>query len=156
MVTELLLATIADELTESDFCRTNLVTYLFICFPGLLMFSEALGEKLSSYSSIIVFIVNLSLSISLSCAMIYAFWKYPLLFRYPAILIGILVVITKGLAIFVHTPEMKKLEARMTMAEFKTEAPLQLLLLLHLWVSGRPLFVTPNLSSLLRTGNQIT
>ena len=93
-----------------------------------------------------------SLSLSLSCAMIYAFWMFPLLFRYPAILIGILVVITKGLAIFVHTPEMKKLEARMTMAEFKTEAPLQLLLLLHLWVSGRPLFVTPILSSLLVIG----
>ena len=144
--------TIADELTESGESISAGLTYLFVCFPALYMFSEALGEKLSSYRSSIVFIANLSLSISLSCAMIYAFWRYPLLFRYPAIFIGILVVITKGLAIFVHTPEMKKTADRMMMAEFRTEAPLQLLLLLHLWVSGRPLFVSPILSSLLVIG----
>ena len=144
--------TIADELTESGESISAGLTYLFVCFPALYVFSEALGEKLSSYRSSIVFIANLSLSISLSFAMIYAFWRYPLLFRYPAIFIGILVVITKGLAIFVHTPEMKKTADRMMMAEFKTEAPLQLLLLLHLWVSGRPLFVSPILSSLLVIG----
>ena len=143
--------TIADELTESGESISAGLTYLFICFPGLLTFTESLGEKLSSRGTIGL-IVNLSLFISLSCAMIYAFWSYPLLFRYPAILIGLVFIITKMLAIFVHTPEMKKVEARMTMAEFKTEAPLQLLLLLHLWVSGHPLFVTPILSSLLVIG----
>ena len=84
--------------------------------------------------------------------MICAFWTYPLLFRYPAILIGIMAVVTKGLAIFVHTPEMKKIADRMTIAEFKTEAPMQLLLLLHLWVSGRTFYLTPILSSLLIIG----
>ena len=35
------------------------------------------------------------------------------------------------------------------MCEFNTESPLQLLLLLHLWVSGRKLYLAPTLSSLL-------
>ena len=128
------------------------LSYLFICFPGLYMFSEALNDKLSSCSSAIVIIISFSLSVSLTSAMIYAFSTYHLLFKYPAYLIGILVVITKGLAIFVHTPAMKKIAERMTMGEYKTEAPLQLLLLLHLWVSGGPLFLTPILSSLLVIG----
>ena len=147
--------TIADELAqkERDTISAGL-SYLFICFPGLYMFNEALTEKLSSYSSVIAVVVNFCWTIALSSAMFYASWKNHLLFRYPAILIGILVVITKGLAIFVHTPEMKKIAERMTMGEFKTEAPLQLLLLLHLWVSGRPLstYLPPILSSLLIIG----
>ena len=64
----------------------------------------------------------------------------PLLFRYPAILIGIAVVVTKGLAIFVHTPQMKKISKRVTMSEFYIESPLQLLLMLNLsqmkWQQG--------------------
>ena len=95
---------------------------------------------------------NFCWSVSLSSAMIYTFSKSPLFFKYPAYLIGILVVITKGLAIFIHTPEMKRISNILTQGEFKTEAPLQLLMLLHLWVSGGPLFHTPILSSLLVLG----
>ena len=143
---------LAEELKEEESISAAGLSYLFICFPGLYIFNEALTEKLSSYSSIIVLIVNFCWTVALSSAMIYAYSVHHLLFRYPAILIGILVLVTKGLAIFVHTTEMKKVADRMTMGEFKTEAPLQLLLLLHLWVSGGPLYLTPILSSLLILG----
>ena len=143
---------LAEELKKEESISAAGLSYLFICFPGLYIFNEALTEKLSSYSSIIVLIVNFCWTVALSSAMIYAYSVHHLLFRYPAILIGILVLVTKGLAIFVHTPEMKKVVDRMTMGEFKTEAPLQLLLLLHLWVSGGPLYLTPILSSLLILG----
>ena len=51
--------TIADELAqkERDTISAGL-SYLFICFPGLYMFNEALTEKLSSYSSVIAVVVN--------------------------------------------------------------------------------------------------
>ena len=143
---------LAEELKKEESISAAGLSYLFICFPGLYIFNEALTEKLSSHSSIIVLIVNFCWTVALSSAMIYAYSVHHLLFRYPAILIGILVLVTKGLAIFVHTPEMKKVADRMTMGEFKTEAPLQLLLLLHLWVSGGPLYLTPILSSLLILG----
>ena len=143
---------LAEELKKEESISAAGLSYLFICFPGLYIFNEALTEKLSSHSSIIVLIVNFCWTVALSSAMIYAYSVHTLLFRLPAILIGILVLVTKGLAIFVHTPEMKKVADRMTMGEFKTEAPLQLLLLLHLWVSGGPLYLTPILSSLLILG----
>ena len=138
--------------TESGDPISAGLSYLFICFPGIYMFSEAFNDKLSSCSSAILIVISFSLSVSLTSAMIYTFYVDHLLFKYPAYLIGILVVITKGLAIFIHTPTMKMISERMTMGEFKTEAPLQLLLLLHLWVSGGPLFLTPILSSLLVIG----
>ena len=141
---------IANQLTTSGDSISAGLSYLFICFPGLYMFNEVLTEKLSNCSNhIIIIIVHLSSGFILSSAMMYAFWTHPLLFRYPAIAIGISVVAIKGLAIFVHTPEMKKMSMRMTMCESMCESPLQLLLLLHLWVSRKQLFLSPILSSLL-------
>lgn len=98
------------------------LSYLFVCLPGLYLLNETLGEVLSDCSSALVVIVNLASSVLFSSAMIAAFWMNPLLFRYPAILIGIAVVITKGIAIFVHTPEMKKISKRVTMYEFHIES----------------------------------
>ena len=144
---------IADQLEDNGESYSAGLSFLFICFPGLYLFNEVLTEKLSSScSNMIVIIVNFSCALSLSSTMIYASWTYPLLFRNPAILIGIMVVITKGLAIFVHTPGMKKLSSRITMCEFNTESPLQLLLLLHLWVSKGTLYRAPIFSSLLLIG----
>ena len=141
---------IADQLTSSGDSISAGLSYLFICIPGLNMFNEVLTEKLSDCSNhIIAIIVHLSSGFILSSAMMYAFWTHPLLFRYPAIAIGISVVAIKGLAVFVHTPGMKKISTRITTCESMCEAPLQLFLLLHLWVSRKQLFLSPILSSLL-------
>ena len=143
--------TIANYLTSRGDNISAGLSYLFICFPGLYVLSEILTEKLSRGGNWVM-VGNFCWSVSLSSAMIYTFSKSPLFFKYPAYLIGSLVVITKGLAIFIHTPEMKRISNILTEGEFKTEAPLQLLMLLHLWVSGGPLFHTPILSSLLVLG----
>ena len=146
---------IAETLEDSGDIYSAGLSYLFVCLPGLHMINETLGEKLSDYSTALVLFINLVGGVVLSSAMIVAFGTHPLLFRYPAILIGIAVVVTKGLAIFVHTPQMKKISKRVTMSEFYIESPLQLLLMLNLsqmdtdrWQK----FLAPILSSLLVIG----
>ena len=76
----------------------------------------------------------------------------PLLFQYPATILGCSVVGVKVLAVFVHTPEMKAFSTRVSSFEYSTESSLQLLLLLHLWLSGGPLYLSTILSSLLVIG----
>ena len=157
VISDLIIASQLED-DEKDDERRNLagLSYLFVCLPGLYMLNETLSEVLSDCSSALVHFVTLYSSVFFSSAMIGAFYMDPLLFKGPAILIGIGVVITKGLAIFVHTPEMKKISKRVTMSEFRLETPLQLLLLLHLWVQrgwDKGLkFRAPVLSSLLVIG----
>ena len=62
------------------------------------------------------------------------------------------VVGVKEVALVAHTPSMKEVSARVTKYETDTESPLQLLLLLHIWVSGGPFFLGPIGSSLLMIG----
>ena len=126
--------------------------YLFVCLPGLSMLNEVLNWYIGEWRSGLVLIVNLTFSVSLSLAMMAAFFIEPLSFKYPGILIGLAMVATKGLAIFVHTPAMRQISKKVTMFEFNTEAPLQLLMLLYLWATGGPLFVSTMLSTSLVIG----
>ena len=96
--------------------------------------------------------VNVVCGVTFSFAMLFSVWSKALLFEYPAFLVGIAVVGVKAVALVVHTPEMKKVSARVTKYETDTESPFQLLLLLHIWVSGGPLFLGPIGSSLLVIG----
>ena len=126
--------------------------YMFVCLPGLYMLNEVLNWCIGECPSGLVLVTNLSSSVLFSFAMMAAFFIEPLSFKYPGILIGLAMVATKGLAIFVHTPTMRKISKKVTMFEFNTEAPLQLLMLLYLWATGGPLFITTMLSSSLVIG----
>ena len=59
---------------------------------------------------------------------------------------------TKLLAVFVHTPEMKEFSLKTSTAECKHESSLQLLLLLHIWLSGGELYLGAIISSTLVIG----
>ena len=126
--------------------------YMFVCLPGLYMLNEVLNWYIGECPSGLVLITNLSLVVLFSLAMMAAFLIEPLLFKYPGMLIGLAMLATKGLAIFVHTPTMRMISKKVTMFEFNTEAPLQLLMLLYLWATGGPLFITTMLSTSLVIG----
>ena len=129
------------------------LSYLFICFPGLHMSLDLLIRRLSlSCDTKVVVFVNVVCGITFSFAMLFSVWNKALLFEYPAFLVGVAVVGVKAAALVVHTPSMKDVSARVTKYETDTESPLQLLLLLHIWVSGGPLFLGAIGSSLLIIG----
>ena len=125
---------------------------MFVCLPGVYMLNEVLNWYIGDCRGGLVLIANLTFSLSLSLAMMVAFSIQPLSFKYPGILIGLAMVATKGLAIFVHTPAMRHISKKVTMFEFNTEAPLQLLMLLYLWATGGPFFISTMLSTSLVIG----
>ena len=143
---------VAFYLEENDDVTSAGLIYMFVCLPGLQMLNEVLNWYIGECRSGLVLIVNLTFSVSLTIAMMAAFFIEPLSFKYPGILIGLAMVATKGLAIFVHTPAMRQISKKVTMFEFNTEAPLQLLMLLYLWATGGPLFVGTMLSTSLVIG----
>ena len=63
-------------------------------------------------------------------------WQWPLAFHYPAVLVTITIVVTKTLAVFIHSPGIKRLSGKMSHSECFFESALQLTLLLHIWLSG--------------------
>ena len=136
-------------LAEDGYTNSAGLVYVFICLPGV----YALNEVLSGYIAEkcqggIVLVANLSFAISVLLGMVGAFYVDPLSFKFPGILIGLAVVATKGLAVFVHTPTMRKIANRVTMFEINSEAPLQLMLLFFLWTTGGPLYPLTLVSSL--------
>ena len=80
----------------------------------------------------------------------------PLFLKYPSIVLGTFVVGIKGVCIFVHTPEMKEFSTKVSVQEYSWESSLQFLLLLHIWINGGPLFISPILSSVLIIGKVST
>ena len=145
--------TIASHLKATGEVDLAGLSYLFICFPGLHLVLDLLTQRLSMRCSTkVVVFVYVVCGMSFSFAMFFSVWNKALLLEYPAFIVGTAVVGVKAVALFVHTPALKKLSAQVTKYETDTESPFQLLLLLHIWVSGGPLFLGPIGSSLLVIG----
>ena len=126
---------IAFHLRENAEVDSAGLSYLFICFPGLHMSLDLFTRRLSlSCDTKVAIFVNVVCGVTFSFAMLFSVWSKALLFEYPAFLVGIAVVCVKAVAIVVHTPAMKKVSARVTKYETDTESPLQLLLLLHIFL----------------------
>ena len=127
--------------------------YLFTALPGFFFLQEVIMlhifKDCSSKVNNTVVVVTTLVATS---AMALGFLTNPLLFQYPATILGCSVVGVKVLGVFVHTPEMKAFSTRVSSFEYSTESSLQLLLLLHLWLSGGPLYLSTILSSLLVIG----
>ena len=79
-------------------------------------------------------------------------WADPLLFRPLAILSSVLFLSLKLVAVFVHSPEMARFSLHLSQVENATEGPLQLLLILHTWLSGGLFHWDTLVSSLLDIG----
>ena len=100
-------------LTEAGDIHSAGLCYLFVNIPGLFCFQDIVLQRISRrfgwYVTTIVYIVG---SIFSTTAMVFAFLWHPLLFKYPAIIIGCSVIGVKLVGVFVHTPEMKAFSIR--------------------------------------------
>ena len=92
------------------------------------------------------------LGVGTSFAMACAFVRQPTIFKYPALLCSMSTLGIKLIAIFVHTPEMKEFSLKTSTAECNHESSIQLLLLLHIWLSGGELYLGAIVSSNLVIG----
>ena len=144
---------IASQLKEEVDVETAGLSYLFVCLPGITLLFDLFSSRLTkNCSSGVVVLFNSILFTCTAGALILCFLSNPLLLEYPSIVLGIFVVGVKGVCVFVHTPEMKEFSTKVSVQEFSWESSLQFLLLLHIWIKGGPLFVSPILSSILIIG----
>ena len=149
---------IASVLKEEVNVEAAGLSYIFVCLPGTtllfnLFFSTRLAKNCSNGVAIVVFFILFTFTAG---ALILCFLSNPLLLKYPSIVLGIFVVGIKGVCVFVHTPEMKEFSTKVSVQEYSWESSLQFLLLLHIWINGGPLFISPILSSVLIIGKVST
>ena len=79
-------------------------------------------------------------------------WLWPLALFYPAVFVTCAIVLTKTVAVFVHSPRMKRLSLKMSECECFFESSLQLTLLTHIWLSGGKVYMSTIFSSMLVIG----
>ena len=127
--------------------------YLFIFLPVVFLALESfvawVFKEVVSTVAILFYIVVFVVA---CCAMAVCFWANPLIFRVPAILSCCLVLGVKVVAVLVHTPEVAQFSASLTTTEMSVESPFQLLLLLHILLSGGEAPIGSMVSSLLVIG----
>ena len=83
----------------------------------------------SSKVNTMVFVAS---SIVATTAIAFGFYAEPLLFHWPATILGCSLIRVKLVGVFVHTPEMKAFSVRISAFEYTTESNLQLLF--YLWL----------------------
>ena len=135
--------------------------YMFICLPpiSLLMpvavsrVQKKVTESRSTLMSILYLLLILLIGVTISCAMAFAFANHPTIFKYPALICSLFALGVKVLAVSLHTPEMNKFSLNASIAESSYESSTQLLLLLHIWLSGGHMYLTAMVSSTLVISN---
>ena len=125
------------------------LSYMFICLPIIWLVCEKVAEIKISKIKIICYIIGLP---AIGTLMMWGLWEDPLLFRPLAILCSIMFLGLKSVAVFVHSPDMAQFSLYVSQMGSATEGPMQLLLILHTWLSGGQLHWDTLLSSLLDMG----
>ena len=131
--------------------------YMFICLPPIITIllpvlvsrvQKHWGEVADStlFSVLYVLIVCL-IAVAISSAMAFAFANQPTVFKFPARLCSAMAVGVKIVAMFVHTPQVAEFSLNASKAESSYECSLQLLLLLHIWLSGGYMHLSAMVSS---------
>ena len=131
--------------------------YMFICLPPIITMllpvlvsrvQKHWGEVADStlFSVLYVLIVCL-IAVAISSAMAFAFANQPTVFKFPALLCSAMAVGVKIVAMFVHTPQVTEFSLNASKAESSYECSLQLLLLLHIWLSGGYMHLSAMVSS---------
>ena len=123
--------------------------YLVICLPSIFMMIQwviaRICTKRFTYLTPIIHVI-------IGFAFAYAFMQEPLIFKYPACFLGLLQTLFKGVAIFVHTPEMKKFSIEVSLLEHSWESSIQLLINFFGWLKGGNLYISTMVSSILVIG----
>ena len=96
--------------------------WMFVCFTPGVAITEYISKVTNSALAGIV------AEVSLTGSLVFLVMWYPSAAYYPALLTMIGLLIVKTLAVFLHTPGITKLSAKLTEDECRTEASAQLLL----------------------------
>ena len=123
--------------------------FLVICLPGIFMIIQWVIARICSKRFTCLTPIIRAIT---GFAFAYAFMQEPLIFKYPACLLGLLQTLIKGVAIFVHTPEMKKFSIEVSYLEVGWESPIQFLINLFGWLKGGRLYISTMASSILVIG----
>ena len=130
--------------------------YMFICLPLIIMLAMAMATTIQRVTStllnILLAVLLILLFIAITAAMCIVVGTNPTIFKYPAIICSVFVLGTKMVAVVVHTQEVKDFSRKITMAECTLESSAQLLLLLHIWLSGGQLYLGAIISSVIVIG----
>lgn len=109
--------------------------YLFVTIPGVFFLQDVFMMHIfKDCSSKVHTMVYVATGVIATTAMAFGFGVEPLLFQYPAIILGFSIIGVKVVGVFVHTPEMKAFSVRISAFEYTTESNLQLCLLFYLWL----------------------
>ena len=108
--------------------------YLFITIPGVFFLQEVMMlHVFKDCSSKVITMVHFATGFLATTAMAFGFWAEPLIFQWPATILGCSIIGVKVAGVFVHTAEMKAFSVRISAFEYTTESNLQLCLLFYLW-----------------------
>ena len=129
---------------QGDTQEAGLV-FLFVANPGIVFLWGKVWRQVSPKRPelAIILIFNLALLITI---------LYPSIFKYIAILVSIGFLLVKILAVFIQTKEMKKLSQTLSDHECIYESPLQLFILLNIWLSTGRLYLSAIMSSVIVIG----
>ena len=120
-------------LAESGDSSSAGLCFLFVTIPGAFFLQEVIMQHIfkdcSSKVNTMVFVAS---SIVATTAIAFGFYAEPLLFHWPATILGCSLIRVKLVGVFVHTPEMKAFSVRISAFEYTTESNLQLLF--YLWL----------------------
>ena len=120
--------------TSGDLSSAGLC-YLFVTIPGVFFLQEVIMLHIfNNCSAKVNTMVYVATGVVATTAMAVGFGFQPLLFQYPAIILGFSLIGVKLVGVFVHTPEMKAFSVRISAFEYTTESNLQLCLLFFLWL----------------------
>ena len=135
--------------------------YMFICLPAIFSLIPAVVTRVQkewdkvSQSTLtgVFYLLFVCLSfVTITSAMAFAFVKQPTIFKYPALLCSLFTLGVKILAVFLHTPKMAEFSLNVSSVESNYESSLQLLFLLHIWLSGGHMYLSAMVSSALVIG----
>ena len=109
--------------------------YVFVTIPGVFFLQEVIMLHIfKNCSSKVNTIMYVAYGFLTTTGMALGFGVEPLLFQYPATILGCSMIGVKLAGVFVHTPEMKAFSVRISAFEYTTESNLQLCLLFYLWL----------------------
>ena len=136
--------------------------YMFICLPPIFtvllpalvsMVLKQWGKVADSTLWSILYVLTVCvIAVLITSAMAFAFATHPTIFKYPAILCSVFTLGIKIVAMFVHTTQIAEFSLYASKAESSYECSLQLLFLLHTWLSGGHLHLSAMVSSTLVIG----
>ena len=134
--------------------------YMFICLPAIFTLIPAVVSRVhkkwdmaeTTVTGIFSLLLVCLSFVTITSAMAFAFVRQPTVFKYPALLCSLFTIGVKILALFLHTPEMAEISLNASCVESSYESSLQLLFLLHIWLSGGRMYFSAMVSSTLVIG----